>query len=153
MNRHAWFGPFLALFILCVGLAGTAALIYAALADPTFGVEPDYDRKALDWNRTAAQRDRNGALGWTISVEPSTGWGEFRVRLNDARGVAVTGASVRGAGFANARSADRFELAFRESAPGRYVAPAPGGAPGSWHLRLEATRGADFFTWEGDAER
>ena len=52
--------------VLALTVAGNLWVMRIANADPSFSVEPDYYRKAVDWDSTMAQRARNEALGWQL---------------------------------------------------------------------------------------
>jgi nitrogen fixation protein FixH len=118
--------------------------------DPSVTVEPDYYKKALDWDSTMAQDRRNVALGWhvdpTLSPFTPDGGALLRVRLVDATGVPISLASVRVAALYNARAADIYQATLRADTTGGYIASLPVHHRGQWELRFDVVRGADHFT-------
>lgn len=128
-----------------------AVMIRVAAGDTHFAVEPDYYRKAVGWDSTMAQADRNNVLGW--HAVPSLG--AIRAGANDTlaitlrtdAGVAVTGAKVtiEAMPVAYANEVVRAALA-ADHEPGRYVAAVPMSRAGLWEVRLRAVRGAERFT-------
>lgn len=100
----------------------------------------------LAHNRKIAQRAAQDALGWgaTAANDESGVVVEFR----DTAGAPVQGLKVSGALSRPATEAGRIDLAFAETAPGRYVARArPAG--GVWDLQFVGRQGkADTFEAE-----
>jgi nitrogen fixation protein FixH len=135
--------------LLLVSLLGTQLVVLSsALDDPAFATEPDYYRKALDWDAQQARQRQSQALGWTAhATGAGAGHGEraLSVSIADAQGAALSGAAVRAVAYSNARAARARELTFREVSPGVYRAELGAARPGIWELRLSATRGADRF--------
>ena len=139
------------LFVGNIGLA--SAVLVIANNDPGFAVEDDYYDKALRWDETIEQRERNDALGWSIAPPAEaradadgTCWIELSLAGPD--GAPIDGAILRAVAFADARASDRRELEFNGAGDGRYAAPVPAARPGRWTLRLVAERDGDRFTAE-----
>jgi nitrogen fixation protein FixH len=137
-------------------LAATVMLnfyvMHLARSDASFAVEPDYYARAVHWDDELAQRSRNAALGWrlspTLSRDGSDGV-HVRVRLSDAGGRPVVGASLEVEAFAIARSAQvqRMTLASAgDPAEGAYDGRLALSHPGQWELRVSVTRGEERFT-------
>lgn len=147
------FWPFPGLVFVLIGLSLTIAAVTVTLAtnDPSFGVEEDYFAKAVAWDETVAQLERNRALGWEAAAELSgslDGRGEraVTVLLRDREGAAVEGARASVFAFHNARRKETITFELVEIAPGRYAGGAPMVREGQWTLRLSVTRGEDVFT-------
>ncbi|MFI4893067.1 MAG: FixH family protein [Phycisphaerales bacterium JB058] len=147
------FWPFPGLVFVLIGMSMTLAVMTVTLAtnDPSFGLEEDYFAKAIAWDETAAQLEKNRELGWEARVELSDeldGRGErsVTVLLTDGEGEALGGADVEVFGFHNARRRHTISFALVEIAPGRYTAGAPMTREGQWTLRLRVTRGEDVYT-------
>ena len=66
--------------LLVSGAAANIGFMVVASRDATFAVEPDYYRKAVDWDRAMAQEARNVELGWRVSAQLEAGDGR-RARL------------------------------------------------------------------------
>ena len=135
--------------LLLVSLLGTQlAVLSSALDDPSFASEPDYYRKALDWDTRQARARQSQALGWTVRAAVDGRMSATRVvslSLADARGVTIDGAALSAIAFPIARAGQARELAFREVAPGLYRAELGVARLGIWELRCSATRGHEHF--------
>jgi nitrogen fixation protein FixH len=128
-----------------VSLLGTQlAVLSSALDDPTFSTEPDYYRKALDWDARQARLRASLALGWTARAS-TDGGGAVVVSITDGAGQPVSGAALRAEAFPNARAGQPRELMFREGASGVYRAELGAARPGIWELRCSAVRGQQRF--------
>ena len=114
--------------------------IFIYLAVTTFnGLENDAYQKGLHYNERIRAADRQAALGWShkLTLAPDGG---VLVSVSNRQGAPVSGLSV--AGEIARPVADRFTstLAFRETGPGTYLAPAASLPPGNWMVSLQATR-------------
>ncbi len=130
-------------------LCGAAALIYAAHSDPTFAVEPDYYKRAVQWDETARQRRLDAALGWGIAIE-SQDRGGVIATLHDKSGSVIERATLVATAFANARASERQEVSFTPMGDGRYRAELTPGIAGSWRFQFVAQNGGDIFTADLD---
>ncbi len=136
------------LLLMNAGLAGV--MIYYATTDKTFAVEPDYYRKAMNWDSYAARRDASAKLGWTVQLRVRAAENERarpRLVLNvaDRDGEPVSDVQFRGVAFHRARASERLELAFANAGDGEYECEAAMSRPGLWEVRLIASRGRDVF--------
>ncbi|MBL8745267.1 MAG: FixH family protein [Phycisphaerae bacterium] len=141
--------PLFVLLIALTSLSGGAWLTYSALSDPSFAVEPDYYSKAVKWDERSRQSSENRRLGWVLTLSQENP-GRAVVRLADDRGGAIAGARISAVAFANARAAERTDLAFRDDGAGVYSAEFRPARVGLWRFRFEAEHGADRFTSEFD---
>jgi nitrogen fixation protein FixH len=134
---------------LLVSLLGTQlAVLSSVLDDPTFSTEPDYYRKALDWDTQQALARDSQALGWTARASSDAAPGAARavsVSITDGQGAAVSGAALRALAFPNVRAGQARQLTFREASPGVYRAELGAARPGIWELRCSGTRGQQRF--------
>ena len=64
--RYFWIGLVVALLALSVGVH--AVLLIASINDPSFAVEPDYERKARNYDEIQRQREASRALGWMADL-------------------------------------------------------------------------------------
>ena len=137
--------------ILLATVVGNIGVIVLTKDDPSFAVEPDYYRKAVEWDSTQASQARSDALAWAVSARiasQSDGAAELVLALTDAAGVAVPNAEVRGSLLHIARAAEVQEVSFAATADGHYAATVPMARAGVWELRLTASRQSAA----GDAE-
>jgi nitrogen fixation protein FixH len=135
--------------LLLVSLLGTQlTVLSSALDDPAFATEPDYYRKALDWDAQQARARDSQALGWTARASADGATPATRavsLSLTDAHGATVSGALVRATAFPNVRAGQARTLTFREASPGVYRAELGVARPGVWELRCSAVRGQERF--------
>lgn len=136
--------------VLAVTMAGNIWVMRLAGSDASFAVEPDYYRKAVDWDSTMAQSGRNTALGWELEAEltPPAADGSSRVTvsLRGADGAAIAGAVIQLEATHNAQASRVLEATLEATGDGTYRAILPDARRGIWELRFEATRGGDRFT-------
>jgi nitrogen fixation protein FixH len=144
--------------ILAISVGANMFVFHLANDDPSFAVEPDYYRKAVQWDDELAQRRRNAELGWRAAAtlaaarEGAAGGDaatELRVRLTDSAGAPLDGAAVSVEALAIDRASQvaTFTLAAAsDPAGGVYSAMLPAARAGRWELRLVATRGGERFT-------
>lgn len=135
--------------ILGTTVAGNFVVLYLANDDPSFAIEPDYYAKALRWDDEMAQERRNAELGWRLAptLGPVTGGGAtLTVRLTDAAGAPLRGATLRVAALHLAHAAAIERATLVAGAGGEYTVRLPVAHDGQWELRFEATRGAERFT-------
>jgi nitrogen fixation protein FixH len=134
--------------LLLAMLAGLLSLARIAKDDPGFAVEPDYYRKATQWDAEMAQRAENERLGWQTELAVATlpsGRLALTLRLRDRAGAPIEHARVALEAFHNARAATPLELTL-EPGPTGYVAEIPPQRPGLWEFRLSAQAGSERFT-------
>lgn len=148
MSRGALW-PLALVGLLVAGAGANIAFMVIATGDPTFAVEPDYYKKAVNWDRTMAQQARNASLGWTVSARVERGDGRVArlvTRVTDAAGVPISGAEVSADAFPSARAGHVVPLALAPVGLGEYAAPLPIERPGLWEIRLRVVRAGDAFT-------
>lgn len=133
--------------LLLGGLLGSQLVVLSqVLEDPGFAIERDYYRKAVSWDAERARELQSQALGWRADCEVTEMDPRVvRVKLEDARGLAVSGAQVRVEAFHNARAREVLALSMREVGPGRYEAALDARRGGAWELRVHASRGEEEF--------
>lgn len=136
--------------ILGATVAANLFVMRLASNDPAFAVEPDYYRKAVQYDSTMAQERRNLALGWqaTTVLDSVTAGTATRVRiqLHDAGAAPVTGATVSLMARFNARANDTLTATLMEGAPGNYITTLPIRTPGEWEVRIDAVRDSARYT-------
>lgn len=145
-----WPGLIFALLGAHVLFCGVVA--YVATADLSFAVEPDYYRKAVDWDATAAQARANQALGWTLRAEIADeadprGERKLSIFLADRDDQPLAGASAEVTAFHHARGRARSMTRLAEETAGRYVGQLPLRKAGWWEFRFTVQRGEQIFTY------
>lgn len=150
MIRNGRLWPWAIVLVLGLTVGGNLWVMRLAGSDPSFAIEPNYYRQAVNWDSTMAQATRNDALGWALTARlgaPLTGGHtEVVATLRDASGEPLTGATVRVAASHNARGAEILTAELTDAGNGRYVATIPAARRGLWELRFEAERSGDEFT-------
>lgn len=144
------FWPGLVVVLLTMSVSIGAITIYLASSDPSFSIEQDYYRKALEWDESAAARRASEALGWTVVVEVArdplpSGERTVRVLLFDDQRRPITDAAVTLEAFAHARSGDRAHPQLTPSPDGSYTGRFRPALAGLWSFHVRATRGEDHF--------
>jgi len=142
-----------------IGLAGVlaatvAANIWVAVIandDPSFAIEPDYYRKAVQWDTTLAQDRHNVSLGWRLTPAMSAiapdGTSLLSAQFTDSTGAAISGAVIRVAALAVARASDVHDMTLTPQAgAGDYAVRFDARRAGEWELRFDAKLGAEHFT-------
>lgn len=147
---RGWQWPVFVVALLLINIVIASFAIYYASTDKTFAVEPDYYRKAMNWDSYAAMRDASVKLGWRLTprVEPAPDASRkprFVLEVKDQMGKPVSDVQFRGLAFHHARAADRLDLALANSGNGVYECEAALNRPGLWEVRLIASRGRDIF--------
>lgn len=142
--------PWIIAGALALHVAASLIVVAVATSDPSYAVEEDYYRKAVDWDLRRAQDRASAALGWslTAAVTPPSAPGErpvLEARVTDAAGEPVEGATVAVECFHNARSDDRTRARLEAAGGGIYRAALPMGRDGRWELRFIVDRGAEHF--------
>ena len=148
MKRSTWW-PIGVAAILATTVAANAALYYVANDDPSVAIEPDYYRKAVDWDITMAQEAHNVTLGWRLApaLDPYTArdGARLHVSLRDSAGGFIPGARIRVSALYLARANTIYDTLLAESG-GEYSGHLPVHHRGQWELRFDVTRGDDHFT-------
>jgi nitrogen fixation protein FixH len=135
--------------VLTGTVAGNLIMMRVANDDPSMAIEPDYYKKAVDFDSTMAQERRSNALGWTaVSTMDSLVHGRptrLHVRLRDASGASVSGASVQVTALFNARANDLQSGTLQREGDSSYSVPLNIRYPGEWEVRVDAVRGSEHF--------
>jgi hypothetical protein len=136
--------------VLAITVAGNAAVYWAANDSNAAAVEPDYYRKAVEWDSTLAQGERNRRLGWVVeaglAAGPASAARALSLGLRDAAGRPVAGAAVDIVAIHNTWAAEPVHAAAVTDAQGNLRMDLPLHHDGLWELRFVITRGSDRFT-------
>lgn len=147
--------PLLVGAICASGVISVGTLITRAGGTAGLGLEPDYYRRALEWDRLKREEAQSAALGWGCELELKAGADGLTVRLMGADGGAIAGADISGEAFPHRAASRRAGLRFGAvtGAQGSYFAEIPGGVgPGRWRVSIVAERGAQRFVLGRDVE-
>ena len=134
--------------VLAITVGANLLLLRIATEPNAYATEPDYYRKAVAWDSTAAAERASAATGWTCDAAfvPHGRTVELTVRLADASGAPVDGAALHVTAIHNLAAATPSELAGLPRGGGAYVANLPVARAGLWELRVAAVRGSAHFT-------
>lgn len=126
--------------LLVVSVSGWLYMVSIAVDDPGFGVEPDYYKKASNFDDVIEQREENHRLGWNAKVVAVSympkGQGRITVIVEGKDSKVVEGLSLSAKAFHVARSQNLVQLDFQEVKSGVFVADIAAPRPGLWELRL-----------------
>jgi hypothetical protein len=155
VKTKGWYWPWLIGALLVATVAGQGVMLYAAASDDTMSIEPDYYKKAVAWDSTAALDSVSALLHWKADVKISgagVSGGDLVVILTDAAGDRVADAHVKVIAIHNLDGKRHIEAVLDQSADGRYSAHMPLDHAGLWEVRVQAERGADHFRTTTRAE-
>ncbi len=135
--------------ILTATVVANLVVMRIANNDPSFSVEPDYYRKAVFFDSTMAQAQRNLDLGWHAesfvdSIVPGLPT-RLRVVMRDPGGRPLLGVAVQATVLFNARANERTTAVLRDEGAGVYSATLPINVPGQWDVRVNAKRDTSHF--------
>lgn len=147
--KKGWYWPFLLAGGMLAIVGVNTVMLFVANGDRNGSVvEPDYYRKAVAWDSTMAERAASDSLGWHAEVELDARAGSgvlLELRITDAAGAAVRGATVTATLIHNVDAARHVDVALDEVGGGRYTAAAPLAHAGRWEVRIAADRGGARF--------
>lgn len=136
--------------ILGATIAANLWVMRVANADPAFAIEPDYYKKAVNYDSTMAQARANLSLGWAVITQfapvRDRGQTPISVALHDSAAAPITGAHVTIMARFNARANDTLTAVLTEARPGEYSAALPITHAGEWEVRVDATRAGARFS-------
>lgn len=156
-RERGWYWPWLVTAALSFTVGVNVVMLFAASGDGGNGyvVEPDYYRKAVDWDATMARQASSDALGWraTTSIARATADSAgLVVQVTDRTGLPLEGARFTAVLLHNSDAGHPLHSTLVETAAGRYEAMMPLVHDGRWEVRLEARRDADRFMSTQHAE-
>lgn len=148
MSGGRWW-PIAIGLVLGITVLANVAVYWTANHDPSFAVEPDYYRRAVEWDSTMARERRSVALGWQVEARldpPAAGQAMLHVRLRTREGAALDSADVRADASHNARGAEVFAVRLLPVGAGQYAGEIPSSRQGLWRIDLSAVNGTEAFT-------
>lgn len=135
--------------VLAATVGGNLVMMRVAGNDPSMAIEPDYYKKAVDFDSTMAEERRSNALGWhAITTLDSVVVGaptNVRVQLTDSTGVAIGDATVKIVALFNARANELQAVTLEREPNGTYRGAITVHYPGEWEVRVDAVRGSAHF--------
>lgn len=141
--------PTIIVALLGGNLALGFVLIRVANADPHFAVEPDYYRRAVEWDSTRAQAARNVALGWRWTPSLGAVRGDsvpMMLAIAGPDGAPIDGALVTIEARAVAHASEAITDTLVSQGGGWYGASLPMRRIGLWEFRVRAVRGTETAT-------
>ncbi|MBI2795370.1 MAG: FixH family protein [Gemmatimonadetes bacterium] len=147
-KEHVW--PTIVVVLLAGNVVVGVALSRIASRGASLTVEPDYYRKAVEWDSTMAQQRRNVALGWrlvpSLGALRDGGGADLAFAIVDSAGAPVTGAVVRVDARQLAHADEALVATLAAGVAGSYSGQLPMRRDGLWEVRVDAERGGDRFT-------
>lgn len=110
LGKH-W--PWFLVTLLTFGCGMNIYMVIVAVNDPSFAIEKNYYKKAIDWDKTMAQNSMNAQLKWRLDLktEPvlvnKKARLQFKVKVFDRNGKLLPDVHVSAEVFHNARSRRR----------------------------------------------
>lgn len=149
--KRGWQWPAMIVAALMFTVGVNVVMLFAAGGDPNGTVtEPDYYRKAVEWDRAMARQAASAKLGWRAEAsfgDAAAAGREVTVILRDSLGASVAGADVRVTLIHNTEASRFIDGTLLESSAGHYAGAMPAAHGGRWEVRVEARRGEDrYFT-------
>lgn len=149
--------PAIIIGLISLNVCIVVVTVVCATRDKSFAIEPEYYKKAVEWDRSARERDRGVALNWDVAVSliaPRQG-SRLPVLHVSLHGPAVAGgapvpmdgAQVQVEAFAQARSGQRVSVVAEGVGGGDYEAEAPVTRAGLWEVRLKVKRGPESLSF------
>ncbi len=147
--KKGWQWPVLVTLALGFTVGVNVVMLMMSKSDPNGTVvEPDYYRKAVDWDRTMARQAASDALGWSATSSVGVAHSaarEVRVALRDSVGVPVNDAEVSVTLIHNREASQPVQASLRAVGDGAYVGHAIAARSGQWEVRITARRGTERF--------
>jgi hypothetical protein len=137
------------LILLATSVSGWLVMVSVAVDDPGFAVEPDYYKKAADFDNELARRAESRGLSYQVVVEnfvvSPAKRATVRLRLADSAGAPLDEAQVSAEVLPIARAFDVQEVTFQNTASGIYEASWARPRRGLWEVRLVVTTNEGTF--------
>ena len=147
--KKGWQWPVLVTLALGFTVGVNVVMLMASSSDPNGTVvEPDYYRKAVDWDRTMARQAASNALGWSATSSigaANSAAREVRVLLRDSAGTPVSDAGVSVTLIHNREASEPVLASLRALGDGAYAGNAIAARAGLWEVRITARRGTERF--------
>jgi nitrogen fixation protein FixH len=138
--------PLAVVAVLALTVGASAVLLWLTRDPGAAAVEPDYYRRALKWDSTAAVERRAAELGWSLDAAlgpVSRSGAALTARLADRGGAPLDGAAVEVVAIHNLDALHPLRARLAPAGAGVYTATLPLRHAGRWELRFTVARGAE----------
>lgn len=155
VSRRSWWPspqvrwPMTIIGLILMNVCVCGITVYSAIASSSGAtVEPDYDRRALNYDATAREIAASDKLGWASDVKVSQGerGGELLVTLTTRDGRAVDDADLRAVLFHQAHADQQQAVKLLPESAGVYRASFRCDRAGYWEVRITAQRTGERFS-------
>jgi len=147
--KPGWKWPLLVTAALAFTVGANVVMFFAANRDPNGTVvEPDYYRKAVEWDSTMARRSASDRLGWTAAASIGSAVDGVRpvtVMLRDSLGIVVEGSAMNLTLIHNLEASQPTVVTLEPVGDGEYQGSAVAPRSGQWEVRVDARRGEEHF--------
>lgn len=122
---------------------GLGIVAYVTTRDPSFAIERDYYKKAVNYDQVRDQDETNQKLGWRLAVDAKSAGSRIQLaaKIDDADGKPVKDAEIQVEAFPIARSANVTTTRFASG-----TAELPLVTTGLWELRFTVDAHDKRFT-------
>lgn len=149
-KKSGLFWMFVPVGLLVTSVSGWLVMVSMAVDDPGFSVEPDYYKKASNYDSVIDQRAENGRLLYGVEVLSfaPTGAGSAKLILSvkGPDGDPLTKAHVTADARPVARAFDVQELSLRQGDAGVFEAHLERPRAGLWEVRVRVDLDGRVFT-------
>jgi hypothetical protein len=149
-QNEGWFWPWLLIGLLVISSGGSILMVVIAVNDPSFAVEDNYYKKAVEWDKQVDESNQSHKLGWrfrlTLKPHPTRQTlHTLHVAFQHPDGSPLQDAEVTVRAFHNAQASQSLQLKLKHEGKGQYTSPFRTHRPGLWIFRIHAQRGTQRF--------
>ena len=149
-KRGYWTWPLIVLGLLLGHASIMATAVVLATGDKSFTVLPNYYEKAVNWDKTQAERRASEKLGWQVELVPSpgvdpTGHRALALTLADAAGRPIPDAVVELAWYHHARPTELYNTTLHTDGTGRATGTVIMRGEGFYQISVTAAAGGNRF--------
>jgi hypothetical protein len=149
-KKSALFWMFFPVALLVTSVTGWLVMVKIAVDDPGFSVEPDYYKKAANYDAVIEQRAENSRLGYDVAVVSFAPRAEKSAHLilsvRGKDGAPIEGARVTADVLPVARAFEVRALTFRARGPGVFETDVVRIRTGLWEVRVRVEFRGQVFT-------
>lgn len=149
-KKNGLFWMLFPVVLLVTSVSGWLVMVSIAVDDPGFSVEPDYYKKAANYDSVLDQRATNSRLSYEVELVSFTPIGERNAELilsvTGPDGEPLREARVTADARPIARAFDVQEFSLRQRDAGVFVAKVERSRPGLWEVRVRVEVEGQVFT-------